>query len=66
VPVAAFPVQGPRDVIGDTNVAALDNDLGRACMTAAKISRDACRQFALTRSWRTCTAQFLSNLPIGA
>ncbi|HUO93151.1 MAG TPA: glycosyltransferase family 1 protein [Rhizomicrobium sp.] len=66
VPVAAFPVQGPRDVIGDTNVAALDDDLGRACLKAAKISRDACRQFALTRSWRTCTAQFLSNLPIGA
>ena len=66
VPVAAFPVQGPRDVIGDTSVAALDDDLGRACLKAAQISRDACRQFALTRSWRTCTTQFLSNLPIGA
>jgi glycosyltransferase involved in cell wall biosynthesis len=66
VPVAAFPVQGPRDVIGDTAVAALDDDLGRACLKASKISREACRAFALTRSWRACTAQFLANLPVGA
>ncbi len=66
VPVAAFPVQGPRDVIGDSSVAVLDDDLGRACLKAATISRDACRAFALTRSWRACTAQFLSNLPVRA
>jgi glycosyltransferase involved in cell wall biosynthesis len=64
LPVAAFPVQGPRDVIGDAPIAALDHDLERACLTAAKISREACRAFALTRSWRACTVQFLSNLPV--
>jgi glycosyltransferase involved in cell wall biosynthesis len=63
VPVAAFPVQGPRDVVGDAGVAALDDDLGRACLRAATISPEACRAFALTRSWRACTAQFLANLP---
>ena len=63
VPVAAFPVQGPRDVIGDSGVAVLDENLGRACLQAQTISRDACRAFALTRSWRACTVQFLSNLP---
>jgi glycosyltransferase involved in cell wall biosynthesis len=66
VPVAAFPVQGPRDVMGDSPVAALDNDLGRACLKAVQIPREACRVFALSRSWRSCTNQFLSNLPIGA
>jgi glycosyltransferase involved in cell wall biosynthesis len=66
VPVAAFPVQGPRDVIGETSVAALDESLGEACLSAAKISREACRAFALTRSWRACTTQFLSNLPVPA
>lgn len=63
VPVAAFPVQGPRDVVGDAAIACLDEDLGRACRKALTIPRDACRAFALNRSWRACTEQFLSNLP---
>jgi glycosyltransferase involved in cell wall biosynthesis len=63
VPVAAFPVQGPRDVIGDAPVASLDEDLRAACLRALDIPRDACRAFALSRSWRACTEQFLSNLP---
>jgi glycosyltransferase involved in cell wall biosynthesis len=62
-PVAAFPVQGPQDVVGDAPVAALDNDLKAACLKALKISRQAARAFALGNSWQACTAQFLSNLP---
>lgn len=64
LPVAAFPVQGPRDVIGDTPVAALDADLRLACLRALEIPRADARAFALTRSWRVCTEQFLSNLPV--
>ncbi|HEX3430049.1 MAG TPA: glycosyltransferase family 1 protein [Rhizomicrobium sp.] len=64
VPVAAFPVQGPRDVIGNATVAALDTDLRRACLRALEIPRADARAFALTRSWRFCTEQFLSNLPL--
>jgi glycosyltransferase involved in cell wall biosynthesis len=64
VPVAAFPVEGPRDVLGDAPVAALDEDLGRACLSALKIPRAAARAFAISRSWRSCTEQFLSNLPV--
>jgi glycosyltransferase involved in cell wall biosynthesis len=64
VPVAAFPVQGPKDVVGDAPVAALDENLFRACERALSISPAACRAFALTRSWRSCTEQFLSNLPV--
>ena len=63
VPVAAYPVQGPLDVIGDADCGALDNDLQAACMRALNIPSDKARAFALTRSWRNCTAQFLSNLP---
>jgi glycosyltransferase involved in cell wall biosynthesis len=63
VPVAAFPVQGPRDVIGNAPAAALDMDLRRACLHALQIPRAEARAFALTRSWRACTEQFLSNLP---
>jgi glycosyltransferase involved in cell wall biosynthesis len=63
VPVAAYPVQGPRDVIGDAPVASLDEDLKLACLRALDIPREACRAFAVSRSWRACTEQFLSNLP---
>jgi glycosyltransferase involved in cell wall biosynthesis len=64
VPVAAFPVQGPKDVLGDSPVAALDADLRRAAMKALEIPRAAARAFALSRSWRSCTQQFLLNLPV--
>lgn len=63
VPVAAYPVLGPKDVIGDAPVAALDVDLRTACLKALDIPRDAARAFALSRSWRACTEQFLANLP---
>jgi glycosyltransferase involved in cell wall biosynthesis len=64
-PVAAFPVQGPRDVLGSAPIAALDSDLRHACLRALDISRSEARGFALTRSWQACTDQFLSNLPPG-
>jgi glycosyltransferase involved in cell wall biosynthesis len=63
-PVAAYPVQGPTDVIGNAPVGVLDEDLAKACREALKISRDDARAFALTRSWRACTEQFLSNIAI--
>ena len=63
-PVAAYPVQGPSDVVGGAPVAALSDDLAVACREALTIDRDACRTFALTRSWKTCTRQFLSNLAV--
>jgi glycosyltransferase involved in cell wall biosynthesis len=61
VPVAAFPVMGPKDVIGDHPVGALDEDLRAACLRALKLSREACREFALTRSWRTSANQFIAH-----
>src|SRR3954470_21373810 len=42
LPVAAFPVTGPRDVIGQAPVGVLDDDLGAACMDALQISPQAC------------------------
>ncbi|MDX2202839.1 MAG: glycosyltransferase family 1 protein [Hyphomicrobiaceae bacterium] len=60
LPVAAYPVTGPKDVLGGAPVGALDEDLRRACLSALDISRDACRRFALTHSWEASTRQFLS------
>ena len=62
VPVAAFPVTGPLDVIGDAPVGALDDDLRRACLDALDVSRIACRAHALGFSWARSAEQFLANL----
>ena len=62
VPVAAFPVTGPKDVIGDKPIGVLDEDLGRACMDALQLSRDACRKFALDYSWENSARQFLGHV----
>jgi glycosyltransferase involved in cell wall biosynthesis len=62
VPVAAYPVTGPKDVIGSAPVGALNDDLQLACMEALRISREACRAFALTRSWDTSARQFLGHV----
>ena len=61
-PVAAFPVTGPLDVIADHPVGALDEDLRSACLRALDMSREACRRFALERSWENSARQFIGNL----
>ena len=61
-PVAAFPVTGPLDVIADHPVGALDSDLRSACIRALGMSREACRSFALERSWENSARQFIGNL----
>src|SRR5438477_6967362 len=50
VPVAAFPVTGPKDVVGGHPVGVLNEDLRVACIEALRLSREACRAFALSRS----------------
>ena len=62
VPVAAFPVMGPKDVIGDHPVGALGDDLRAACLRALDLSREVCREFALTRSWATSARQFIAHV----
>ena len=62
VPIAAFPVTGPRDVIGGSVVGVLDEDLGSACLAALRIPREACRSFAADHSWERSAQQFLRNL----
>ena len=67
VPVAAFPVMGPTDVIGDRPIGVLDDDLRAACLRALLLSRATCRTFALTCSWQSSARQFIGHLqPIDA
>lgn len=62
LPIAAFPVPGPMDVVGGSGVACLDQNLARACLNALAIPRASCRDFAITRSWSSATEAFLANL----
>ena len=62
VPVAAYPVPGPLDVIGNSGCGALDPDLGRAVERALQIPKARCRAYAIGFSWRRCAEQFLANL----
>jgi glycosyltransferase involved in cell wall biosynthesis len=62
VPVAAYPVMGPRDVLGGSRVGVMDNDLRAACLGALGISREACRAFALERSWEASARQFIAHV----
>src|SRR5665213_2005641 len=61
-PVAAFPVTGPKDVIADHPIGALSEDLAEACIRALGMSREACRNFAIERSWENSARQFIGNL----
>ncbi|MGB7179050.1 MAG: hypothetical protein WBD33_19595, partial [Xanthobacteraceae bacterium] len=61
VPIAAFPVTGPKDVIGDNPIGVLNDDLRVACMQALWIYREACREFALRYSWENSARQFIGH-----
>ena len=62
VPVAAYPVTGPIDVIENGTTGVLDADLRVAALAALKIDPAKCRAFALQHTWEAATNQFLGNL----
>jgi glycosyltransferase involved in cell wall biosynthesis len=62
VPVAAFPVTGPRDVIGTAPVGALNDDLRSACLAALKISPQSCLEFAARHTWEASARAFIDNM----
>jgi glycosyltransferase involved in cell wall biosynthesis len=66
LPVAAYPVTGPLDIVTDSRVGCLDEDLRKACLTALELDGDDCRQFALQHSWHEATKRFLAlQVPCG-
>jgi glycosyltransferase involved in cell wall biosynthesis len=62
VPVAAFPVTGPRDVIGTAPVGVLDEDLRNACLSALHVSPQACLEFAARHTWEASARAFIENV----
>lgn len=62
LPVAAFPVAGPIDVLQGCEAAALRHDLLEACLTALELNPKHAREHAERFTWQQTTSQFISNL----
>jgi glycosyltransferase involved in cell wall biosynthesis len=62
LPVAAFPVAGPRDIITDPAAGVLDADLRKAALLALDLRREAARDFAKRFSWEASAAEFRANI----
>ena len=61
VPVAAYPVTGPVDVLNDA-VGAMDEDLTAAIARALTKDRAACAAYGRTFTWEASARQFLNAL----
>ncbi len=62
VPVAAFPVPGPMDVIEDGETGALDVDLASAARRALRVDPRRCRERAMKSGWDISSREFENNL----
>ncbi len=62
IPVAAYPVVGPKDVVLHGETGWLDVDLRTAVEKALTLSPERCREYALQFSWEKCIDQFEMNL----
>lgn len=62
VPVAAYPVDGPLQVVGDSGAGALRDNLREAWCAALRIQRSQPRQRALAFDWKRAAELFVSFL----
>jgi len=62
LPVAAYPVTGPRDVIADSPAGVMHADLRTACLEALKLRREDALARARLFTWRAATEQFFGHL----
>lgn len=62
LPVAAYPVTGPIDVVINGETGVLDTDLSVAALQALKLGRERPRSYALKHSWRNSTESFFRYL----
>ena len=64
LPVAAFPVTGPRDVVREGVTGCLNEDLKTAALSALKLNSTDCLQQAQEYTWEKATQQFINNLTL--
>lgn len=62
VPVAAYPVTGPLDIVEEGITGSLDHDLKKAIDKALQINRENCTKNAEKYTWRNVAKQFISSL----
>ena len=62
VPIAAYPVTGPKDVVANGKVGYIAENLREAALQALALDRDACRAYAMKFSWEACARQFVTNI----
>jgi glycosyltransferase involved in cell wall biosynthesis len=58
VPVAAYNVMGPKDVVTNGSVGILADNLKDAALAALPLDRNACRNYAGQFSWAACARRF--------
>ncbi len=63
-PVAAFPVPGPRDIIGDSGAGVVDEDLRKAALACLELDRKVVRAHAEGYSWKACARDFVASLEV--
>ena len=64
-PVAAYDATGPRDVIpgsGAGTITPVGGNLRQGAIDCLTLSRETCRAYAETYSWRACAEAFIENL----
>ena len=61
LPVAAFPVEGPKDIFEGMKTGALNDDLKKAVLDALKIDKQACIEHAKKYTWENCANIFLES-----
>jgi glycosyltransferase involved in cell wall biosynthesis len=62
LPIAAFPVTGPADVVGSSGCGVLSNDLRAAALAALEIPKARCRAYGETFTWAESARQFFGNI----
>jgi len=65
VPVAAYPVTGPRDVVREGVCGAVDDDLDAAVARALTVSRATVLAYAQGFTWERTGQMFEENLAVG-
>jgi glycosyltransferase involved in cell wall biosynthesis len=62
IPVAAYPVRGPIDIINQGENGYTNNNLAIAATKALELDKDKCRNFALQFSWEKTGEYFVNHL----
>lgn len=67
LPLAAYPVPGPLDVLeGRPECGVLSQDLAAAALEALTLDRAACRAHAMSFTWRESARRFIDNVRAAA